>query len=425
MSIDAAIISYALKKPSAFAELRRAGVTEDYFVEDEAKVWRWLCKTKNQHGRVPSTDVVSARYPDLEIMRVRDRDFGMLFHDLQQRKKYMDFLDLLSDATMEASSPDDVDNVVARLQGSINSLSTQNGKSSIVDFFSPEMTERMLKDQKRRRKGTIQGIPTGLKRFDGITGGLQKQRMVTIIARPGKGKSWLNLLFVASAVTYGAKVVLYPLEMSLEDTALRLYTIFSCKMMGPSKSLKNLDLLNGVVSPKKVARFLAMLEDRYQGQLFVADMGTMSDPYTVERIDSETELYKPDLFWIDYITLMKSPVGRDGAEDHTTIKALSNGVKQIAVRRKCVGGVSAQVNREAIRGHSFLPRLENIAYGDSIGQDSDHVIGANRKDEHLYYALVKNRHGPETGKIRVKFAVNEGDISETERQPDEEDNDSD
>lgn len=377
---------------------------------------------KRKHGKVPSRSVVETRFPDLEFPRVRDRDLPILVHDLQQRKKFIDFLEMLEDASRGTADPEDIDVALSKLQNGLNSLSMRNGASSIVDLFSEEAQSRMLKDLKRRRKQVMQGIPTGLKRFDSITGGLQKSRLVTVIGRPGLGKSWLDLLFVASATMYGAKVILYPLEMSLEDTAMRLYSIFSCRMFGANKAIKNLDLVHGRVSKAKVIRLMGLLQDKFDGQLLVADIGSMTDPYTMDRVEAEADLYKPDMCWIDYLTLMKAPgVGRDGSEDHTTVKALSNGGKQIAVRHKLVMGISAQVNRNAISGRNLLPRLENIAYGDSIGQDADHVLSINRKkdDPDLYYGLIKNRHGPETGKIRVKFFVNNGQIEEHDKQEDE------
>lgn len=424
MSVDESLLSYVIQNPKAFNEVLRTGITEDYFVDEYEKVWAWLARMKNKHGKIPSRTVVETRYPDLEFARVRQRDIPILVHDLRQRKKYMDFLTMLDEASRDAESPEDIDEALAALQGGLNSLSARNGMSSIVDLFGDETTKRMTKDLKRRKKQQIRGIPTGLKRFDGITGGLQKGRLVTIIGRPGLGKSWLDLLFVASAVQSGAKVILYPLEMSLEDTALRLYTIFSCKFFGQKKAIRNLDLANGRISMSKIVKLMGLLQDKYEGQLLVADIGSMSDPYTMDRVGAEGDLYKPDMQWIDYLTLMKAPgIGRDGGEDHTTVKALSNGAKQVAVRGKRVVGISAQVNRNSISGHALLPRLENIAYGDSIGQDADHVLSINRKKDSpdLYYGLIKNRHGPETGKIRVRFFVDRGLIEEHEKQEEDED----
>ncbi len=423
MTVDSSLISLALKKPEIFVELQRAGITHEYFTDDYAKAFRWVAKMKKEHGSVPSVGTVESRFPRIEIKKVRERDLPVLVSELRQRRKYMDFLGAIEEAS-RVDGPEGIDIALSELQVHLNQLSVRNGKNSLIDLFGEEARKRMLKDQALRRRGTVMGLPTGLKRFDMVTSGLQRGRMTVAIGRPGTGKSWLDLLFVASAVMSGGKIGLYPLEMTLEETAMRLYTIFSCRMFGAEKSIKNLDLANGRVSKAKIVRLMNKLEDKFPGQLYVADIGTMSDPYTIERIEAEQEIYQFDMFWVDYLTLMKAPgVGRDGGEDHTTVKALSNGIKQIAVRHNTVGGVSAQVSRLAISGRAFLPRLEHIAYGDSIGQDADHVVSLNRKGPHLYYGMVKNRHGPEIPKTRVKFMVNDGKIEEDEQQDDDDDDD--
>lgn len=423
MSLDESVISHVLRKPETLRDLRRMGIDDEFFVEDFQKVWRWINKTQKSHGVVPSIDAARVKFSDLDIRKIRSRDLPILVSELRDRKVWMDFLGAIDEASRNASSPADARNAMAALQTEMNRLVLRNAdESNIIDLFSREGTKRMLKDMRRRKAAEQQGIPTGLKRFDYVTGGLQAGRMAVIIGRPGLGKSWLDLLFVASAVQYGAKCMLFPLEMTLEDTAHRLYTIFSQRIFGPTKAMKNLDLMHGRVSKAKFRKFLTMLEDRYNGQLLVADIGRMADPYTNERIDAEVEIHQPQMFWIDYITLMKSHVGRDGSEDHTTIKALSNGVKHTMVRHNAAGGFSAQVNRDALKVRSFLPRVEHIAYGDAIGQDASYVVSINRRQDnnYLYYSAVKNRHGPEVGKTKLKFFVDEGLIEETEQQEEDE-----
>lgn len=422
MALDGSIIGLCLDSPQIFNRVRQLGITDEYFVDDYEKVWRWILRMKKEHGNTPSIDVTEARFSDLNFSTPKRKDFPILLHDMLNRKKFRDFLMAVDEASLTASSPDDLPVALSQLQGRMNELQLRNGKSNIVDLFSEEGGKRMIEDMRKRRSGLAQGIPTGLRRLDSVTGGLQKREMYVVMGRPGLGKSWLDLLFTASAVMHGQRVVLYPLEMTLEMTAIRLYTLFSQKMFGGQKIFRNTDLARGAINKAKIIRFLHILEDKFQGQMLVADIGNMSDPYTVERIDAETEAHKPDMFWVDYITLMRAPgIGRDGGEDHTTVKALSNGIKHIAVRNGCVGGASAQVNREAIKGRQFLPRVENIAYGDAIGQDATGVVSINRKGPHLYYALVKHRHGPEVGRTRCKFFVDEGLIEETSDQDDDED----
>lgn len=423
MSLDSSILSYAVSKKNGYIELARAGVTADMLTDDYEKAWQFLVKSKRKHGMVPSRSVVQTRYPEIELHKVRDRDLPIIVAEIKQRKKFMDFLNVLDDAS-RIGGPDDIDMMLATVQGQLNSLSMRGGGSALVDLFGKEAQERMLADQKKRRNGSIMGLPTGFNRLDAMIGGMQRGRLIVTMARPGVGKSWLNMILLASAVMHGAKCGLYPLEMTFEDVALRLYTVFSSKMFGADKALRNLDLTNGRISKTKIIKLFNRLEDKYDGQLFVADIGSMSDAYTVERVEAEQEMYRFDMLWVDYITLMKSPiVGKGGGEDHTTIKALSNGLKQIAVRQNTVVGVSSQVSRQAISGKALIPRLEHISYGDALGQDADHVISMNKRNLHLYYALVKNRHGPESGNIRCKFAVDFGSITEDHEQDDEDEED--
>lgn len=424
MSLDSQIISYVTRY-DRLAEVQQAGVERDDFVDEYRTIWGYILRTKRDHDTIPSPDVLRARFPELRLPKVKPRDTPILLSQLRQRRKYIRFLEALNDAASGATSFEEVDDVMQNLMGELNNLTFQSGQSHLVDLFSPEQRKKMVKEMKRRRSGKVVGIPTGLRRFDTIAGGLQKQKMTVVIGRPGLGKSWLDLLFVAMAVLDGQKVILYPLEMTLYETAARLYTLFSQQMLGGDRVIKNYDITTGKVTPRKMRAFLSTLEDRFAGQLYVADVASLADPYTNERIEAEVEMHRPDMFWVDYLTLLKAP-NKAGAEDWTAVRMLSNGIKNTAMRRDCVGGCSAQVSREAMRTRSFLPRLEHIAYGDSIGQDADQVFSINRKHddrEHLYYALVKNRGGPEIGRTRCKFQVDVGLLEEHPEDNEDEDDD--
>lgn len=422
MSLDASLISHVVRHPSAFAKLQQMGISETDFVDEYRQVWRYLTRVKSTRGTVPSKSVVEHRFPDLEWFRPKERDIPILIDQMRQRRKWRAFLDIIDTAATDAGSPDSVDDALQALQAQVNKLAAASGGNShLVDLFSEAAAKKMLREIKARRHGGGLGMPTGLKRIDQQVGGMVKGRMIVVVGRPGLGKSWLNLLFVANAVINGHKFILYPLEMTLPETAFRLYTIFSSQMLGANKAIKNTDLTQGMVTKKKIVKFLHILEDQFAGQLYVADVGSLSDPYTNERIEAEVEMHKPDGFWVDYITLMKAPEQKKGGDDYSAVRYLSSGIKGTALRQDCVGGSSAQINREALRVRSFIPRLEHIAYGDSIGQDADQVISINRRGDHLYYAMVKNRHGPEIPTTRVKFLVDTGVIEETTEQGMEDD----
>jgi replicative DNA helicase len=415
MPVDESLIAYAVRY-EGLTDLQQAGISREHFVDEFRTVWSYILRTKRDHDTIPSEDTLVGRFPDLQLPNIERRELPLLLAEIRQRHKFIQLLHAINEVADGATNYDVVDELIQNLQGKLNTLAfSQHQQSHLVDLFGREGKRRLLADAKQRRRGDgVVGIPTGLTKFDSIIGGLQKQKMVVAIGRPGIGKSWLDLLLVASAVLAGKKVMLYPLEMTMEETAHRLYTLFTSKMFGAQRALKNHDLTMGRVTVRKMRGFLNVLEDRFAGQLYVADVGSLSDPYTNERIEAEVEMHHPDMFWVDYITLLKPPAGTRGdASDWGMVRQLSNGVKNTAMRRNCVGGCSAQVNREALKNEKiFLPRIENIAYGDSIGQDADLVFSLNRRREYLYYAVVKHRGGPEIGKTKMKFAVNVGVLEE-------------
>ena len=417
MSTDAALISYIVRNDKLL-DIQRYGITTEHFVDQYRTIFNYLLRTRREHDAVPSPATLKTRFPDIDLPKVRESELPVLLNDIRKRHKYISILELLNAAATGDYNQDNVDEMIQTLQSGINALSyAGNQRSHMVDLFSPEASKVIKKELKRRKSAEFFGTPTGLEKFDNICGGLHRQRMITIIARSGIGKSWLDLMFAVNAVMHGAKVVLYPLEMTLFETATRLYSLMTCGLFGPQKALKNLDLTQGKVSMSKVARMTSILEDRFKGQLYVADVASLADPYTNERIEAEVEYLKPDMFWVDYITLLKN-TGRE--EGHELIRKLSDGIKNTAMRQNVIGGASAQVNREAIKSGERIPRLEHIAYGDAIGQNSDQVFSLNGRGKWLWYALVKNRHGPEIGPTKMAFQPNVGYIKEHREQDDEE-----
>lgn len=414
MVADAALIKLVLNVPERLAVIREQGITAEFFTDPYRAIWTRILRYQRDQGTVPSQGIIDHHWPDMRWPRVRERDIPILIHQIRERKRKNDLIALIMQAAQAVDDPEDVPDVIQMLQGGLNELQLRNGGGShLVDITTAEYRQQLEAELQRRRSPAGVGLKTGFPSLDNITGGLQKKRMVVVMARQGIGKSWMDLMFVAQAVINGAKVIVYPLEMSLDETAIRLYTIFSQKMFNGGRTFKNLDLSRGRVNTRRFNQFLSLLEDRFNGLLLVADTSAFRDHYTVERIDAEVEIHQPDMFWVDYLTLLKTPSGIES--EYQGVRTLSQGIKMAAVRHNTVGGCSAQVNREALKSRAFLPRLEHISYGDSIGADADQVVSINRKGDKMFYALVKNRGGPEIGGshgIMCDFQVDDGLIRE-------------
>lgn len=401
--------------------MQRLGVSAEDFEEPYSKIWNGALRIKRQSGHIPSRDVMSRRYPDaVWSRRTRATDLPVLVHELRARKNYNNFLEIITNVARECTDPDLLPDALAALQGQLNQLSLRNGGSSLVDVTSPDYQKELFSEIRRRRTEEVQGVSTGFPTLDAATGGLQAGRLISVIARAGSYKTWLDLFFVAEGVMQGKKVILYPLEMTTFETMMRLYTIFSHKIFGGRKTFKNLDLSQGRINKRRFTQFLSKLEDQYNGQLLVADITKLDGEYTVERIEAEIEMHQPHMWWVDYLTLLRIPGKTSDSAEWQGIKFLTRSLKGIASRSHTIGGCSAQVNRDYIKSRSKLPRPEHISFGDSLAHDADQVISlAKLNSNTIMYGLSKNRHGPEIQQVTCKVDVNLGVIQEEQIQEDE------
>ena len=68
--------------------------------------------------------------------------------------------------------------------------------------------------QRAQNPGEMWGIPTGVKDFDRMTGGLQVGELVYIAGEPGIGKSILSIQMAVGMAEAGYPGCIYSLEMS-------------------------------------------------------------------------------------------------------------------------------------------------------------------------------------------------------------------
>src|SRR5262249_55528774 len=118
--------------------------------------------------------------------------------------------------------------------------------------------------------------------------------------------------------------------------------------------------------------------------------------FTVDRAYAELVRWSPDILCIDYITLMSAPRSA-GNQTWERVQHITQNLKQISRTLKIpIIGV-AQTNRSSA---DLGAELENVAFGLSIIQDSDIVLGLYRdkagemkKNKQMTVKLLKNRDG--------------------------------
>ena len=263
------------------------------------------------------------------------------------------------------------------------------------------------------------GIPTGFPDLDRLLGGgLKKQEMVVLAARPSIGKTALALniaRFVAMKSVPGKKrrsVAFFSLEMSAEQVAQRLL----CTESKVSLS----SIMDRSFNVEDTNKLTAGAQSLSGANLFIDPTGGLS----IFELRAKARKLKEskeglDLIIIDYLQLMRSGdvSSRDGRQ--VEVSAISGGIKKLAKDLDVPVLVLSQLNREVEKtpnNKTARPRLSNLRESGSIEQDADVVIFLHRdRDEakennreaarngvESLLLVEKNRNG-KTGEVKVNF----------------------
>lgn len=381
MDLDAQTISFVCTVPNGMRDLARRGINEEHLCdEDWRKVWRYVDKTIRTKRVRPSEGVVRSRFPWVRFENVEPTDLTLIIEGLQERLDYNKLLKGLQETVRAIENPGDVKAGVERLQSTIRNLNGHDHGNGITDPFSKMGIKATLFDQQNKP-----GIKTGFAAIDAATGGMKPGRVWVVAGRISCGKSFVAIKSTASALMAGKSVLFYSLEMSQPEVSARLYSILAR------------DMLDQTVSPFAISKkdwpiireVKKGLRDR-GGKLHLFDP---TGKCTLGRVEADVEALRPDVCWIDYITLMRMPRASSSADRATVIGDLSGGLKRISLGFDVAMGYCAQLNREATKSSNGIG-LEHIAKSDQIGADADTVVAIAREGDKSWLELPKNRHGP-------------------------------
>ena len=252
----------------------------------------------------------------------------------------------------------------------------------------------------------IPGLSTGLSDLDRRMTGLNPSDLIILAARPGMGKTSMALnMALHAGKTSGKAVVIFSLEMSKEQLAMRLISsecfVDNKKLLtGQGLSMDDWKKIGAASSALSKTRIL--LDDN--PSLTVADMNA-----ACRRVDNL------GLVVVDYLQLMqsagtgKSYAGENRQQAVSDIsRAMKIMAKELRVPVVCLSQLSRSNEKE---GKVRMPRLSDLRESGAIEQDADIVMFIHRED---YYdentenrniancIIAKNRHG-ETGIVDLQW----------------------
>ncbi len=260
-----------------------------------------------------------------------------------------------------------------------------------------------------KSKGQVSGVPTGFKKLDQLTTGLQNGDLIIIAGRPSMGKTAFALNIAANAaLDAGVVVAIFSLEMSKEQLGMRL--------LSSEARVSGSKIRSGFLSHNQDFPALTQAADRlHTAPIYIDDTPALS----VLDLRAKARRLKLEhglgLILVDYLQLMRGRGGTESREQE--ISNISRSLKALAKELSVPVVALSQLNRkvEERPGGDKRPMLSDLRESGAIEQDADVIAFIYRKkvykkrddpeedDDHVAEVIIgKQRNGP-TGTVRLAF----------------------
>jgi len=224
-------------------------------------------------------------------------------------------------------------------------------------------------------------VDTFIPQLDAATGGLERQTLTILAARPSMGKTALAWQIARNVTNSGGKVLFFSLEMS----ATNLWGRAACPVVKTTWRDVRAGRLNAEQKDKLIQASYE-LGMQYQDRLIILD-----DSHTTETIWRAVSQYQPDLVVIDHLRLIKDRNDNENKRQG----AISERLKEIAKNFGTSVLCCVQLNRGVEARGDKRPILSDLRDSGEIEENADVVLMLYRDD---YYNPLPNFNGkpPET-----------------------------
>lgn len=246
------------------------------------------------------------------------------------------------------------------------------------------------------------GTPTGFRDLDEMMGGLQKSDLLIFAGRPGMGKTSFLLSVALNAAKYGARILIFTMEMGADQIIQRLVSM--------ETGINTQKLRLGQLTPQEWTKFVQATGRMTNLQIFIDDSPAMTPLQMRTKCRRLQHEFGLDLVIVDYIQLMSAGSGYENNRVQE-ISYISRALKELARELNVPLFSAAQLSRAVEQRQDKRPQLSDLRESGSLEQDADIVAflyrdavynNAAENPNAAEIIVAKHRNGP-TGIINLHF----------------------
>ena len=299
---------------------------------------------------------------------------------------------------------DDVNHLLDECEKSIFDIAQKKIKKSFFDLKTIVKTSFESIETLFERKTLITGVPTGFKRFNEMTAGLQPSDLIIIAGRPSMGKTTFAVDIARHVgVVEKIPVAIFSLEMSKEQLGI--------KMLCSEGRVSSNKIRTGFLSKSDWPNLTTAAGKLSEAPIFIDDspgLTALDIRARARRLYAEQNK-NIGLIIIDYLQLMR---GRGKIENRQLeISEITRALKELAKELNVPVVALSQLSRAVESREKKIPQLSDLRESGSIEQDADVVVFLFREEVYKHdtedagiaeVIIGKQRNGP-IGDFKVTF----------------------
>lgn len=419
LEAERALIGGIFFNQDLFDEIKDIVSSDDFYKVEHSSIYKAIEKVYSDSKGIDAILV------NEEIKRGKEKNkeeileiFANIFDEITSSYNLLEYANLIKEKSMlrrlgnvgakiAQLAYNDIraaEEIIDEAESMVLNLSKNILKNNIFDMKTAGVAEIMRMEKVSENRGKTLGIPTGFIDLDRMTSGLNNSDLIILAARPAMGKTAFALNVALNAGKEKKNVLVFSLEMPVQQLYQRLLSIES----GISQN----KLKNAFLEDQDWEKLTIATGNLSNSKIFVADL-----PHTnvleirsyARKMKSQGQL---DLIIIDYLQLINGS-GRGGSEFNRQqeISDISRALKGLARELDVPVIALSQLSRAVESRVDKRPMLSDLRESGAIEQDADIVAFLYREEYYMpetenkgitELIVGKHRNGA-TGTIKLNF----------------------
>lgn len=350
------------------------GIKDDWIVDDDLRrVWKFVRDHYANYREVPTAVTVVDNFPNFKILKVEDTIDYLIDQMVAFRRRTLTRNGI--EVVLEKVTNNDHEAALTEMSKTISKVNEQ-GVIGTTHVDVTKNPDAFLEEYENLQNSVLLGVPTGFKKIDEATAGLQGGQLITLIAPPKTGKSQIGLRIAANVHEAGLVPMFQSFEMNNHEQTQR-FLAMSSHVSSKRYRLGQLDS----AEKDRLVDFIDDLKTKHPFHFVDAINGL-----TIDSLVAKAEQLKPDVIFVDGVYLMLDQVTGE-ANTPQALTNITRGLKRVAQKLDIPVIITTQTLLWKMKGGKVS--ADSIGYSSSFFQDSDVILGLEPVEEDDLVRVLK------------------------------------